>query len=75
MKHYRVTSTGRRIAAESRTRSTPDTKQLIALVLHVADELHAQELDERQHQIGDRQRAEDIAPAAEAAGADGGSKS
>ncbi|GAB3196614.1 hypothetical protein GCM10027062_06320 [Nocardioides hungaricus] len=72
MKHYRVTSTGRRIAAESRARSTPDTKQLIALVLHIADELHAEELDERQRRIADHHDTEDPASASSAPGADGG---
>ncbi|PZP25134.1 MAG: hypothetical protein DI613_16515, partial [Kocuria rhizophila] len=32
-------------------RSKPDNKQLIALVLHIADGLHAQELDEQQRRI------------------------
>lgn len=51
MKHYRVTSTGRRIAAEARRRPEPDVARLVALVLHLADELRAKELDDRQRQL------------------------
>jgi hypothetical protein len=63
MRHYRVTSTGRRISAEPRVRSKPDNKQLIALVLHIADGLHAQELDEQQRRIGDRHSTENTTDA------------
>ena len=58
-----MTSTGRRISAEPRLRSTPDNKQLIALVLHIADGLHAQELDEQQRRIGDRHSTENTTDA------------
>jgi hypothetical protein len=48
MKHYRVTQTGRTIAAEPRLREAPDLGRLTALVLHLADELHAEELRNQQ---------------------------
>ncbi|MEO7147221.1 MAG: hypothetical protein ABIX09_04955 [Terrimesophilobacter sp.] len=48
MKHYRVTQTGRTIAAEPRLRDAPDLGRLMTLVLHLADELHAEELRNQQ---------------------------
>lgn len=50
MRYYRTTSTGRRISAEPRVRKEPDMKRLVALVLHLADQLHA---EEAQHRAGD----------------------
>ncbi|MFJ6300117.1 hypothetical protein [Pseudarthrobacter oxydans] len=37
--------------------------QLIALVLHIADGLHAQELDEQQRRIGDQHASDRQTPA------------
>lgn len=70
MKHYRVTSTGRRIAAQARVRSEPDTEQLIALVLHIAERLHAQELDE-QRRISAKRDTEDSPPTESGSGEQG----
>lgn len=52
MRHYRKTNTGRRISAEARVCSASDRARLVDLVLHLADELHAHELDGRQRRIG-----------------------
>lgn len=49
MRYYRTTSTGRRISAEPRVRKEPDMKRLVVLVLHLADQLHAEEVTEAQH--------------------------
>lgn len=48
MKHFRVTGTSRTVSAEPRVRAAPDFARLTALVLHLADELHAEELRNRQ---------------------------
>ena len=48
MKYFRVTGTGRTIAAEPRLRAAPDLARLTALVIHLADELQAEELRDRQ---------------------------
>ena len=53
MKHYRVTSTGRRLSAEPRVRIEPDMKTLVALVLHLAGELHTVELAGQQPHVGE----------------------
>ena len=43
MGYSRTTSTGRRVTAVPRVREEPDMKSLVALVLHLAEELHAEE--------------------------------
>lgn len=43
MSFSRATHNGRRITATPRLRERPDTKSLVALVLHLADQLHADE--------------------------------
>lgn len=52
-------------------RSAPDRKRLVALVLHLADELHAHELDERQRSIDTQRHNEESLPAATIAGEQG----
>lgn len=41
MSFSRTTHNGRRITATARMREQPDTKALVSLVLHLADQLHA----------------------------------
>jgi hypothetical protein len=53
-------------------RSKPDNKQLIALVLHIADGLHAQELDEQHRRIGDRHSTGNTTHAHSSSGEQGG---
>ncbi|WP_150463277.1 hypothetical protein [Nesterenkonia ebinurensis] len=53
MRYYRTTSNGRRISAEPRVRKEPDTKRLVALVLHLADQLHAEDVAEAHRRAGD----------------------
>lgn len=43
MSFSRTTESGRRITATPRLRAEPDRKTLIALILHLADQLHADE--------------------------------
>lgn len=43
MRYYRTTSTGRRISAEPCVCTEPEMKRLIALVLHLAEQLHTEE--------------------------------
>lgn len=43
MSFSRTTHNGRRITATSLVREQPDTKTLVALVLHLADQLYADE--------------------------------
>lgn len=47
MSFSRTTHNGRRITATARVREQPDTKRLVALVLHLADQLHADELTQQ----------------------------
>ena len=47
MSFSRTTDTGRRITATPRVREEPDMKRLVALVLHLAEQLHQQELHDR----------------------------
>lgn len=42
MRYARTTPTGRRLIAEPVPRGEPDMDRLVALVLHLADRLHAQ---------------------------------
>lgn len=42
MRHARTTDTGRRLIAEPIVRGEPDLDRLVALMLHLADILHAQ---------------------------------
>lgn len=53
MSFSRTTHNGRRITATPRLREQPDTKRLVALVLHLADQLHA---DEQAQQRASRTR-------------------
>ena len=71
MRHYRSTSTGRRISAEPRLRAAPDRDRLVALVLHLADELHAHELDQHQRHIDTQRNEAESTPAAPRAGEQG----
>lgn len=48
-----TSNTGRRFAATPRLREQPDMKTLVALVLHLADQLHA---DEQAQQRASRAR-------------------
>lgn len=43
MSFSRTTHNGRRITATPRVREQPDTKTLVALVLHLADQLYTDE--------------------------------
>ena len=43
----RTTDTGRRITATPRVRAAPDTDRLVALVLHLAEQLHHEEAQDR----------------------------
>lgn len=47
MSFSRTTHNGRRITATARVRERPDTKRLVALVLHLADQLYADEQDQQ----------------------------
>lgn len=42
MRYARTTDAGRRLIAEPAPRGEPDMDRLVALVLHLADSLHAQ---------------------------------
>lgn len=53
MSFSHITSTGRRITVTPRLREQLDAKTLVALVLHLADQLHA---DERAQQRAGRAR-------------------
>ena len=43
MSFSRTTESGRRITATPRLRAEPDRKTLVALILHLADQLHAED--------------------------------
>ncbi|WP_285728182.1 hypothetical protein [Psychromicrobium xiongbiense] len=43
MSFSRTTPSGRRITATARAREEPDMKRLVALVLHLAEQLHEEE--------------------------------
>lgn len=47
MSPSRTTESGRRITATPRLRAEPDQKTLVALVLHLADQLHAEQKHDR----------------------------
>ncbi len=47
MPFSRTTDTGRRIIATPRVRDEPDTDRLVALVLHLAEQLHHEEAQNR----------------------------
>ncbi|WP_162903922.1 hypothetical protein [Leucobacter sp. wl10] len=49
MRYFRTSSTGRRITAEPRVREEPDVQRLVALVIHLAEQLHAAETQQAQH--------------------------
>ncbi|GAA2516810.1 hypothetical protein GCM10010407_02840 [Rarobacter incanus] len=49
MRYFRTTSTGRKITAEPRVREEPDMQRLVALVIHLAEQLHAAETQQAQH--------------------------
>lgn len=49
MRYFRTTSTGRRITAEPLVREEPDMQRLVALVIHLAEQLHAEEIQRAQH--------------------------
>lgn len=53
MSFSRTTHNGRRITATPRLRGQPDMDRLVALVLHLADQLHA---DEQAQQRASRAR-------------------
>lgn len=57
MSFSRTTESGRRITATPRLPAEPDQKTLVALILHLADQLHAQDLSRAQE--GDRPVRED----------------
>lgn len=44
MKYHRPTDTGRRLSAEPVVKPEPDMRRLVALVLHLADTLHAEDI-------------------------------
>lgn len=44
MKYHRATDTGRRLSAEPVAKPEPDMRRLVALVLHLADTLHAEDV-------------------------------
>lgn len=44
MKYHRATDTGRRLSAEPVVKAEPDMRRLVALVLHLADALHAEDM-------------------------------
>ena len=46
MKYHRATDTGRRLSAEPVVKPEPDMRRLVALVLHLADTLHAEDIAE-----------------------------
>lgn len=46
MKYHRATDTGRRLSAEPVAKPEPDMRRLVALVLHLADTLHAEDIAE-----------------------------
>ncbi|HEY0259449.1 MAG TPA: hypothetical protein VGC18_06305 [Lacisediminihabitans sp.] len=43
MSSSRTTHTGRRFTATPRLREEPDMERLVALILHMADQLHAEQ--------------------------------
>ncbi|WP_156887596.1 hypothetical protein [Propionicicella superfundia] len=47
MPFSRTTDTGRRITATPRVLEEPDTARLVALVLHLAEQLHHEEAQDR----------------------------
>ncbi|WP_028707714.1 hypothetical protein [Propionicicella superfundia] len=47
MGYSRTTDTGRRITATPRVLEEPDTARLVALVLHLAEQLHHEEAQDR----------------------------
>lgn len=61
MSFSRTTHNGRRITATPRVREQPDTKTLVALVLHLADQLYADEQAQRRTNMArdDRRSARD----------------
>ena len=46
MKYHRATDTGRRLSAEPVVKPEPDMRRLVALVLHLADTLHTEDMAE-----------------------------
>lgn len=44
MKYHRATDTGRRLSAEPVVKPEPDMRRLVALVLHLADTLHTEDM-------------------------------
>jgi len=47
MAFSRTTPSGRRITATPRVRETPDTDALVSLILHLAEQLHQNEAQDR----------------------------
>ncbi len=54
MSFSRTTDTGRRITATARVRKEPDMKRLVALVLHLAEQLHEEAEDRAIHARDDQ---------------------
>jgi hypothetical protein len=59
MSSSRTSSTGRRFTATPRLREEPDMKGLVALVLHLADQLHAEEQHDRAAETGANEEGTD----------------
>lgn len=55
----RSTDTGRRITATPRVRDEPDTKRPVALVLHLAEQLHQEAQDRAIHARDDQNNGPD----------------
>lgn len=55
----RTTSTGRRFTATPRLREEPDMKGLVALVLHLAEQLHQQDQHDRADDGADEEGHDD----------------
>lgn len=52
MSSSRTTHNGRRFTATPRLREEPDMERLVALVLHLADRLHAEQQHDRAAETG-----------------------
>lgn len=55
MAFSRTTPSGRRITATPRVRAEPDSDRLVALVLHLAEQLHHEEAQDRANHARDDQ--------------------